>query len=189
MFTVKMWRFEAIKDSFGTMSILRSAGIFAVTFMVVAISALATAQAKKVVTAPFIEKGTIVVNTKSRQLFYGLGDGKAIKYTVAVGRAGKQWKGTTYIRSKRWKPAWKPTPEIRRDNPRLPAVIPGGSPRNPVGVAALVLARDKYAIHGTNRPESIGKSVSYGCIRMHNKDITDLYKRVRWGRKVKVIVQ
>jgi len=141
------------------------------------------------VDAPNVEKGTIVVDTKSRRLFYGIGNGKAIKYTVAVGRAGKQWKGTTHIRSKRWKPAWKPTPEIRRDNPSLPDVIPGGSPRNPVGVAALVLARDKYAIHGTNRPESIGKSVSYGCIRMHNKDITDLYKRVRWGRKVKVIVK
>ncbi len=158
----------------------RSKSILAVLMVALTFSPSNSAQAHTIVDAPSVAKGTIVVSTRKRQLYYGIGKGKAIKYSVAVGRAGKQWKGTTHIRSKRWKTA----AEIRRDHPNLPDVIPGGSARNPVGVAALVLARDKYAIHGTNRPESIGKSVSYGCIRMHNKDITDLYKRVRWSRKV-----
>ena len=75
---------------------------------------------------------------------------------------------------------------MKRDNPRLPAVIPGGSPRNPMGVRALTLDRDEIAIHGTNRPDSIGTFASYGCIRMHNRDIVDLFERVRVGTPVLV---
>jgi lipoprotein-anchoring transpeptidase ErfK/SrfK len=74
---------------------------------------------------------------------------------------------------------------VKRDNPRLPDVIKGGTPQNPMGVAALVLSGDgQYAIHGTNRPESVGRFVSYGCIRMHNRDIADLYDRVSFGTPV-----
>ena len=151
---------------------------------VLALSAL-PAEARRTVSAD-VPRGTILVDTSSRTLYYGLGKGRAIQYRVAVGRAGKQWTGNTRIRSKRWKPAWSPTAEIRRDNPRLPRVIAAGSPRNPMGVAALVLGKANYAIHGTNRPGLIGRAVSYGCIRMRNHDIADLYKRVRWGTKVVV---
>ena len=150
---------------------------------VAAAAQVSAAQARSVVSSD-VPRGTILVDTSRRQLYYGLGGGKAIRYRVAVGRAGKQWTGTTRIRSRRWKPAWSPTAEIRRDNPRLPRVIPAGSPRNPMGVAALVLAKGSYAIHGTNRPGLIGKAVSYGCIRMTNQDISDLYERVRWGTRV-----
>ena len=72
---------------------------------------------------------------------------------------------------------------MRRDKPRLPDVIPGGSPRNPMGVAALTLSGGEYAIHGTNAPGSIGGYVSYGCIRMHNADILDLFDRVSFGTR------
>jgi len=142
--------------------------------------------AAKVVTAKNVPLGTILIRTKQRRLYYGLGDGKAIVYRVGVGRAGKQWTGVTRIRRKAKRPAWAPTRQIIRDNPRVPRIIPGGSPRNPLGVAALVLAKANYAIHGTNRPGSIGGFVSYGCIRMHNRDIKDLYDRVGWGTKVVV---
>lgn len=142
--------------------------------------------AAKVVTAKNVPHGTILIRTKQRRLYYGLGDGKAIVYRVGVGRAGKQWTGVTRIRRKAKRPAWAPTRQIIRDNPRVPRIIPGGSPRNPLGVAALVLAKANYAIHGTNRPGSIGGFVSYGCIRMHNRDIKDLYDRVGWGTKVVV---
>ncbi len=148
---------------------------------------LTPATARQIVNFNGIAKGTILVKTQERRLYFGLGNGKAVRYRVGVGRAGKRWSGSTYIRSKRWKPAWKPTPEIARDNPRLPAVIPGGAPGNPVGIAALVLAKGKYAIHGTNRPSSVGKFVSYGCIRMYNRDMEDLYSRVR--RRARVIVR
>jgi lipoprotein-anchoring transpeptidase ErfK/SrfK len=76
---------------------------------------------------------------------------------------------------------------MRRDNPRLPDVIPAGAPNNPMGAAALVLSVGQYAIHGTNRPNSIGGRVSYGCIRMYNSDILDLFDRVRRGTVVYVL--
>jgi len=103
-----------------------------------------------------------------------------------VGRAGKQWAGTTQIDGKYLHPAWSPPSEVRRDKPHMPAVIPGGSPRNPMGVAAMTLAGGEYAIHGTNAPGSVGGFVSYGCIRMLNSDISDLFGRVSVGTTVVV---
>jgi lipoprotein-anchoring transpeptidase ErfK/SrfK len=130
--------------------------------------------------------GTVVVKTNERSLYYVLGNGKAMRYTVGVGRAGKQWTGTSVIDGKHLAPAWSPPADVRRDNPKLPAVIAGGSPRNPMGAAALTLSGGQYAIHGTNAPGSIGGFVSYGCIRMHNADVLDLYGRVGFGTTVVV---
>ncbi len=130
--------------------------------------------------------GTIVIRTNERRLYYVIGGGQAIRYPVGVGRAGKQWAGTSFIDGMRLKPAWSPPDEVRRDKPGLPAVIPGGSAGNPMGVAALTLAGGQYAIHGTNAPGSIGGFVSYGCIRMYNEDIMDLYGRVHFGTPVVV---
>ena len=128
--------------------------------------------------------GTIVIRTNERALYYFVGMGEAIRYTVGVGRAGKQWSGTSYINGKYIKPAWAAPESIRKDKPRLPAVIPGGSPKNPMGVAAMTLSGGgQYAIHGTNNAGSIGQFVSHGCIRMHNADITDLYGRVGVGTR------
>jgi lipoprotein-anchoring transpeptidase ErfK/SrfK len=128
--------------------------------------------------------GTIVVKTNERALYYVLGNGKALRYPVGVGRRGKQWTGTAYINGKQLKPAWSPPAEIRRDKPSLPAVIPGGAPSNPMGAAAMTLSGGEYAIHGTNNPGSIGGFVSYGCIRMHNRDIKALYRLVEVGTPV-----
>jgi lipoprotein-anchoring transpeptidase ErfK/SrfK len=130
--------------------------------------------------------GTIVVKTGERRLYLILSDGHAMRYPVGVGKAGRQWSGTTRIDGKYIKPAWSPPDAVRRDKPNLPEVIPGGSPRNPMGVAAMTLAGGEYAIHGTNVPNSVGGYVSYGCIRMLNDDITDLYQRVSVGTKVTV---
>ncbi len=130
--------------------------------------------------------GTIIVKTSERRLYLVTSEGRALVYTVGVGRAGKQWSGTAYIASKHIQPAWIPPPDVRRDRPSLPNVVPAGSPRNPMGAAALVLSRHYYAIHGTNTPSSIGGFVSYGCIRMHNRDILDLYGRVGVGTRVVV---
>jgi lipoprotein-anchoring transpeptidase ErfK/SrfK len=132
------------------------------------------------------EPGTVVVRTAERRLYFVNGDGTAIRYPVAVGRAGKQWTGYARIDGKYLRPAWSPPAEVKRDNPRLPDVIAGGSPSNPMGVAALTLDRGEYAIHGTNRPGSIGTFASYGCIRMYNQDVADLYGRVQVGATVVV---
>jgi lipoprotein-anchoring transpeptidase ErfK/SrfK len=147
-----------------------------------------TVEARDIVALKGISRGAIVIKTSQRRLYLGLGNGKAISYKVGVGRSNKQWTGKKYISSKRLKPAWSPTAQIFRDNPNIPKVIAGGSPRNPMGAAALLLSGNgQYAIHGTNKPGSIGGFVSYGCIRMHNKDIRDLYSRVAVGTRVTVL--
>ncbi|GJD50364.1 hypothetical protein OPKNFCMD_3103 [Methylobacterium crusticola] len=130
--------------------------------------------------------GTVVIRTAERRLYFVNGDGTAIRYPVAVGRLGKQWTGYARIDGKYVRPAWSPPAEVKRDNPRLPSVIAGGSPHNPMGAAALTLDRGEYAIHGTNRPGSIGTFASYGCIRMYNQDVADLYGRVAVGTAVVV---
>ena len=96
--------------------------------------------------------GTIVVKTNERQLYLILDQDHAMRYPVGVGKAGKQWAGTTPIDGKYRNPAWSPPAEVKRDKPNMPDVIPGGSPRNPMGVAAMTLAGGEYAIHGTNVP-------------------------------------
>jgi lipoprotein-anchoring transpeptidase ErfK/SrfK len=130
--------------------------------------------------------GTIVVHTNERRLYLILDSGHAVRYPVGVGKSGKQWAGTTRIDGKYRNPAWSPPAEVKRDKPSIPDVIAGGSPRKPMGVAAMTLAGGEYAIHGTNMPGSVGGFVSYGCIRMLNQDITDLYQRVSVGTTVVV---
>ena len=147
------------------------------------------AQARELVAFPFQEfsPGTIVIRTAERRLYFVLGNGHAIRYPVGVGRSGMQWTGRVKVEGKYLHPAWTPPPAVRRDSPSLPEVIPGGSPKNPMGVAALTLTGGEYAIHGTNNPGSIGGFVSYGCIRMHNEHITDLYARVKIDSPVVVM--
>jgi lipoprotein-anchoring transpeptidase ErfK/SrfK len=130
--------------------------------------------------------GTIVVKTGERHLYLILDSGYAMRYPVGVGKAGKQWAGVTRIDGKYRNPAWSPPADVKHDKPNMPDVIPGGSPHNPMGVAAMTLAGGEYAIHGTNTPGSVGGFVSYGCIRMLNADITDLYSRVSVGTTVVV---
>ena len=131
--------------------------------------------------------GTIVIRTNERALYYFVGTGQAIRYPVGVGRIGMQWAGTAFIDGKYLRPAWSPPDSIRKDYSRLPPVIPGGSPQNPMGIAAMTLSGGgQYAIHGTNNEGSIGHFVSHGCIRMHNGDIMDLYNRTSLGTRVVV---
>lgn len=126
--------------------------------------------------------GSIVISTSARTLYYVLGNGQAIRYPVGVGKAGMAWSGTGFIARKHLRPAWSNPPELGGG-----PVIPGGSPRNPMGAAALGLDRGNYAIHGTNDPSSIGGYVSHGCIRMRNEDVLDLYRRVSIGTNVYVL--
>ena len=128
------------------------------------------------------EPGTIEVHTKERALYFIDDGGRAVRYRVGVGRMGQQWFGRTKIADKRLRPAWTPPAVIRGNKPAW--VAPPGAPNNPMGAAALVLADHELAIHGTNDPSSIGGYVSWGCIRMHNRDILDLYSRVSVGTPV-----
>ncbi|MGH6665734.1 MAG: L,D-transpeptidase, partial [Pseudolabrys sp.] len=130
--------------------------------------------------------GTIVVKTHERRLYYVLDGNRALRFPVGVGKAGMTWTGRARVEGKYVRPAWQAPPSIRRENPRLPKVIPGGAANNPMGAAALTLRGGEYAIHGTNRPELIGGFVSHGCIRMYNSDIRELYRLVNVGTPVVV---
>jgi lipoprotein-anchoring transpeptidase ErfK/SrfK len=131
--------------------------------------------------------GTIVIRTSQRRLYLMLGNGRAMSYPIGAPRAGMNWSGRVEVDGKYVSPAWSPPASIKRGNPRLPDVIPGGSPHNPMGVAAMTLSGGgQYAIHGTNQPNLIGTFVSHGCIRMYNADVTDLYGRVSVGTPVVV---
>ena len=138
---------------------------------------------------PGVAPGTIVIVTHERRLYFVYEEGGAIRYPVGVGKAGKQWSGVSRIDGKYLNPAWMPPPEVKRDHPELPDFVPGGSPHNPMGVAALTLVGDQYAIHGTTQAmrKSVGTFASYGCIRMLNEDIADLYGRVGVGTPVMVV--
>lgn len=143
------------------------------------------AQAREVVRFDGFDPGTIVVRTKERKLYYVDGPGRAIRYDIAVGMPGKEWAGTTTIGRKEVNPIWSPPAEVRRDKPSLPDLIPPG-PANPLGPRAMVLSGTEYAIHGTNKRSSIGTRASYGCIRMYNENVVELYDKVSIGTRVVV---
>ena len=145
-------------------------------------------QAHQAVNFAGYSAGTVVIKTGQRRLYFMLTDNTAMQYPVGVGRRGMAWSGTAYVDGKYLKPAWSPPDMIKRENPRIPKVIPSGSPSNPMGAAALTLSGgNQYAIHGTNAPGSVGGFVSHGCIRMYNSDVLDLYGRVGLGTKVVVL--
>jgi lipoprotein-anchoring transpeptidase ErfK/SrfK len=129
--------------------------------------------------------GTIIVSTSHRYLYYITEPGKAIRYTIGVGREGYGWTGVSTVSAKREWPDWSPTPSFKKEHPETPAHMKGG-PDNPLGSRALYLGATLYRIHGTNEPWKIGDAVSSGCIRLTNDDIEDLYDRAKVGATVVV---
>ena len=128
-------------------------------------------------------KGTIVIDTDARYLYLVLGDGKARRYGVGVGRPGFEWTGVNRISRKAEWPRWVPPAEMRLRQPDLPMSMAGGVD-NPLGARALYLGSTLYRIHGSDQPWTIGQAVSSGCIRLRNEDVIDLYERVGVGTKV-----
>ncbi len=135
------------------------------------------------------QTGTIVISQHQRRLFLVVAPGEAIAYPVAVAKRGKEWSGYARVDGKYVEPAWSPPESVRRDHPELPEVIAGGSPNNPMGARAITLDRNEVAIHGTTRKMrgSVGTAASYGCIRMYNEDVIDLYARVNVGAPVVMV--
>jgi lipoprotein-anchoring transpeptidase ErfK/SrfK len=129
--------------------------------------------------------GTIIISTGERRLYYVLGEGKALRYGVGVGRPGFTWGGTQAISRKREWPDWRPPAAMLKRRPDLPRHMAGG-PDNPLGARAMYLGSSIYRIHGSNEPETIGQAVSSGCIRMTNDDVMDLYNRAKVGARVVV---
>ena len=159
----------------------------AVIAMIAVLFTIGPVRAVELVHNPGYEPGQIVVRNNERKLYLIVDENRALRYPVAVGKPGKQWFGVKQIDGKYVRPAWSPPAEVKRDNPNIPDVIESGASNNPMGERALTLTGDAYAIHGTNRPQSVGTFASYGCIRMYNEDIVDLYDRVRVGTRVVVV--
>ena len=132
--------------------------------------------------------GTIIIDTPHTYLYYVLGNGKAIRYGIGVGRSGFTWSGVKHVVRKAEWPDWYPPSEMIARQPYLPRMVAGG-PGNPLGARAMYLGGTEYRIHGTNNPSTIGKHVSSGCIRLTNEDVSDLYSRVTVGTKVIVLPQ
>ncbi len=130
--------------------------------------------------------GTVIVFTKERKLYFVMGDGRAMRYGVGVGRDGFTWNGIHTVSAKREWPDWRPPPEMLKRQPYLPRHMKGG-PGNPLGARALYIGSTIYRIHGTHEPDSVGEADSSGCIRLTNADVIDLYDRVKVGAKVIVV--
>ena len=130
--------------------------------------------------------GEILISQSARRLYLILDPETAIAYPVTVAKRGKEWSGPAHVEAKYVEPAWSPPDSVKRDHPELPDVIPGGSPHNPMGARAITLDRDQIAIHGTTRAmrASVGTAASYGCIRMYDEDVIDLFDRVAVGAPV-----
>lgn len=141
------------------------------------------------------EPGTIIIDGNQHFLYLVQPNQQAIRYGIGVGREGFGWAGIVRVgRTAEW-PTWTPPAEMvaRDPNARKWASGQPGGPDNPLGARALYLYEGDqdtiYRIHGTPEPWTIGLSVSSGCIRMNNDDVTDLHSRVKVGAKVIVLMQ
>jgi lipoprotein-anchoring transpeptidase ErfK/SrfK len=130
--------------------------------------------------------GTVIIDTKNTFLYFVLNDTQALRYGIGVGREGFTWSGEQAVARKTEWPDWRPPAEMLVRQPYLPRFMAGG-PGNPLGARAMYLGETEYRIHGTNKPDTIGKRVSSGCIRLTNEDVVDLYERVKVGAKVIVL--
>jgi lipoprotein-anchoring transpeptidase ErfK/SrfK len=130
--------------------------------------------------------GTVIIDIKSTFLYFVLNDTQAMRYGIGVGREGFTWSGEQAVARKTEWPDWRPPAEMLVRQPYLPRFMAGG-PGNPLGARAMYLGETEFRIHGTNKPETIGKRVSSGCIRLTNEDVVDLYERVKVGAKVIVL--
>lgn len=130
--------------------------------------------------------GTVVIDTGNTFLYLVLNPRQAMRYGIGVGREGFTWSGEQAVARKTEWPDWRPPADMLSLQPYLLRFMAGG-PGNPLGARAMYLGETEYRIHGTNKPDTIGKRVSSGCIRLTNDDVADLYERVKIGAKVIVL--
>lgn len=130
--------------------------------------------------------GEIHVSLADRRLYHVRAPRHAISYPIATPRDQDLWDGTQIVTAKRANPSWTPTPQMLRENPKLPKFVPGGHKFNPMGARALYLGHTYFRIHGTDAPWLIGQNVSKGCIRMLDSHVIELFDAVSVGTRVTV---
>jgi L,D-transpeptidase ErfK/SrfK len=137
------------------------------------------------------ERKGIVVNLPEMRLYYFPENERSVMtFPVGIGKINKTIPmGKGKVTRKKLNPTWRPTKSIRAFNEKrgvfLPASVPAG-PNNPLGPYAIYLTMPQYLIHSTIHPTSIGKRSSFGCIRMYEEDVEQLFRRV--GRNVPIHV-
>ena len=139
---------------------------------------------------PDAPRAGIVINLAARRLYYFPPGGTTVEtYPVGVGvEDGATPLGVTTVVRKEPAPVWIPPPSIRAERPDLPAFIPPG-PDDPLGDYALRTGWNNILIHGTNKPDSVGRNVSHGCFHLYPEDIARLFAEVRVGTPVRVVSQ
>jgi L,D-transpeptidase ErfK/SrfK len=132
----------------------------------------------------------IVLNLPEQRVFYFPPGGSRVE-TYPIGAGVEGWVtpiGVTHIVSKQVHPGWSVPASIRRERPELPAYVPPG-PDNPMGDLAMGLAWSGFYLHGTNKPDGVGRNVSHGCIHFYPEDIDRLFHEVPTGTSVRVLNQ
>ena len=129
--------------------------------------------------------GTIIVDKQQHFLYLIQPNNVALRYGIALGDQCQDLAGLRHIASKAEWPPWQATPDMIKRKLASAGTLPGG-PGNPLGARVLELDDGASRINGTNAPKTIGSSVEFGCIRLVNDDIVDLYNRVQVGTPVVV---
>lgn len=134
----------------------------------------------------------ILLNLAEKRLYYfhtRNHEPLVISFPVGIGTSATDTpRGDYTITGKLIEPSWTVPASLRARRPYLPAVVPPG-PDNPMGSHALQLSHGSYFIHGTNRPWSIGRRATLGCIRLYPEDIPVLFSMVPPGTPVRIIDQ
>lgn len=126
-----------------------------------------------------LEPGRLVVNLGDMRLYWG-----DASFPVGIGRDGWAVRPlATTVVGKRTDPTWVPPASIRAEKPWLPSRVPPG-PDNPLGTHSLDLGTGLLRIHGTNRPDGVGRRVSHGCVRLYPEDIVRLFPLIPVGTPV-----
>ncbi len=139
---------------------------------------------------PASVRGGIVLNLADQRLYHFDPDGATVRTApIGIGNAG--WNtptGTTKVVRKARNPTWYVPASVRREQPELPAVVRPG-PDNPLGAHALYLGWPSYVIHGTNKPDGVGRRASHGCVRLYPEDVAWLHDTLPVGAPVRVVDQ
>ena len=168
---------------------LLATALYCVTLLICLIFPEVTAAWDRVRAPQDASPGWIIIDANTRKLYYVLDEQTAIRYPIAVPKRGMEWSGEASVNGKYVRPNWVPPANVKADHPELPSFIRGGAPNNPMGARAITLDRAQVAIHGTTSKmrRSIGTAASYGCIRMLDEDVVDLFNRVSVGTPVLMI--
>jgi lipoprotein-anchoring transpeptidase ErfK/SrfK len=129
--------------------------------------------------------GTVIIDKLQHFLYLVQPNGVALRYGIGIGAQCADLIGLRHVASMAEWPPWEAPPDMVKQKLAQSSTL-AGAPGNPLGARALMLDDNRSRVHGTNAPKTIGTNVAFGCIRLVNDDIVDLYGRVQVGTPVLV---